>query len=108
MPASWCYILLCRDGSYYTGCSTDLETRYGQHLAGTLGGYTSTRLPVTMVWAGEFQTIHEAISMERRIKRWSRMKKEALIRGDYNALPGLSARGFAPSKFGQYHPSSSS
>src|SRR5665213_2081674 len=105
MAASWCYILLCGDGSYYTGGSTDLETRYGQHVAGTSEGYTSTRLPVIMVWAGEFQSVHEAIAMERRIKGWSRVKKEALIRGDYDGLPELSKRGFKPSRLPTTHPS---
>jgi predicted GIY-YIG superfamily endonuclease len=37
MP-SWAYMLLCADGSFYTGCTTDLDTRFGQHQAGTFGG----------------------------------------------------------------------
>lgn len=108
MAASWCYVLLCAAGSYYKGCSTDLETRYGRRLAGTLEGYTSTRRPVTMVRAGEFQSIHDAISMERRITGWSRAKKEALIRGDHDALPQLSVRGFKPSALGNPNPKSTS
>ncbi len=94
--AAWTYLLLCIDGSYYTGCTTDLEKRLAQHQAGSHGGYTATRLPVTLVWVGEFQTVLDAIDMERRIKRWSRIKKQALVRRDYDALPGLSKRGFKP------------
>ena len=96
--AVWVYILKCADGSYYAGCTTDLDQRLNQHSDGAFGGYTSLRRPVAMVWSNEFQNIHEAIGFERRIKRWSRLKKEALIRGDYDRLPELSARGFRPSR----------
>ena len=96
--AAWVYILKCADRSYYVGSTTDLDQRLGQHQSGVLGGYTSTRLPVEMVWAAEFQSIHEAIAFEQRVKRWSRAKKEALIRGDWDALPMLSSRGFRPSQ----------
>ncbi len=94
---AWAYLLLCADGSYYAGCTTNLETRLGQHEAGSHDGYTSTRRPLRLVWVGEFQTVLDAIDMERRVKRWSRMKKEALIRRDFDALPLLSKRGFKPS-----------
>ncbi|MBE0643832.1 MAG: GIY-YIG nuclease family protein [Bacteroidetes bacterium] len=86
MQESWTYILRCRDGSYYTGCTTNLDRRIAQHQSGTLKGYTSTRLPVTLVWSSRFDRIHDAIAVERQIKRWSRRKKEALIRGDMDAL----------------------
>ncbi len=95
--AAWTYLLLCSDGSYYAGCTTDLERRVAQHHAGSHDGYTSTRRPVKVVWVGEFQTVLDAIDYERRIKRWSRMKKEALVRRNYDALPELARRGFKPS-----------
>ncbi len=96
--AAWVYILKCADDSYYVGCTTDLLQRFGQHQSGEMGGYTSTRLPVEVVWSAEFDDIHQATGLERRLKRWSRAKKEALIRGDWEALPKLSARGFRPSQ----------
>ena len=80
MP-SWAYLLLCADGSFYTGCTTDLDTRFGQHQAGTFGGYTAMRRPVELVWAEEFQHIDDAIAAERRIKGWSRAKKKGADRG---------------------------
>jgi putative endonuclease len=49
-----------------------------------------------MVWAEECQTVHDAIAIERQVKGWSRMKKQALIRGDLQALPGLSKKRFRP------------
>ncbi|WP_229667623.1 GIY-YIG nuclease family protein [Sphingopyxis bauzanensis] len=45
-------------------------------------GFTSDRLPVTLVWSQEFSTRVEALETGRRIKRWSRAKKMALIRGE--------------------------
>ena len=91
--SAYVYILRCKDGSYYVGSTrTALETRVGQHNAGTYGGYTKSRRPVFLVWSQEFQQITDAIAVERQIKGWSRAKKEALIAGDFDALPDL-ARG---------------
>ncbi|HEX2555969.1 MAG TPA: GIY-YIG nuclease family protein [Microvirga sp.] len=95
MPGCWLYILRCADGSYYVGTSRaeDLDTRVSQHQQGTFGGYTAKRRPVTLVYSSHFDRIDEAIASERQIKGWARAKKEALIRGDFEALPGLSRRG---------------
>jgi predicted GIY-YIG superfamily endonuclease len=92
--ASWVYILKCADASYYVGCTTEIDQRFGQHQDGTLGGYTSSRRPVEMVWADEFPTIDQAITVERQLKGWSRAKKEALIRGEFDSLPALSGSSF--------------
>ena len=87
------YILLCADGSYYTGLTRkDVETRVGEHNAGINAEYTSSRRPVRLVWSTPFERLTDAIALERQIKGWSRAKKEALIRGDYDALPALAAR----------------
>ena len=95
MSANVC-ILRCADGSYYVGSTrTALETRVGQHNAGTYDDYTKSRRPVVLVWNQEFQQITDAIAIERRIKGWSRAKKEALIAGDFDTLPGLGARSVA-------------
>ncbi len=90
MPASWVYILRCADGSYYTGCTTALDERLAQHRSGLRAGYTATRLPVECVYAAEFQTLLDATAWERRLKRWNRAKKEAVIAGAWDRLPGLS------------------
>lgn len=87
------YILRCFDGSYYIGVTrATLEIRLAQHNAGTLGGYTSTRRPVTLVFSQWFDRITDAIENERKLKKWSRAKKEAFIWGDFAALRQLSAR----------------
>jgi putative endonuclease len=46
-----------------------------------------------LVWAGEFAAIAEAFTFEKQVQGWSRRKREALIRGDFDALPALSRRG---------------
>ncbi|HSE76584.1 MAG TPA: GIY-YIG nuclease family protein [Alphaproteobacteria bacterium] len=85
------YMLRCSDGSYYVGSSRDsLDRRIAEHNAGSFPGYTSRRRPVALVWHEEFQRITDAIAVERQLKGWSRAKKEALIRRDYDALRRLS------------------
>ena len=87
------YILRCADGSFYIGITrTALEARIAQHNAGALGGYTATRRPVTLVFSQWFDRITDAIENERKLKKWSRAKKEAFIRGDFVALRQLAAR----------------
>ena len=88
--AVWTYILRCSDGSYYVGCTTNIDQRIGQHQAGTCGGYTATRRPIEVRHVAEFQSLHDAIDWERRLKRWSRAKKQAVIDGRWDALPSLS------------------
>ena len=79
------YILRCADGSFYIGITrTELEIRIAQHNAGAFGGYTATRRPVILVFSQWFERITDAIENERRLKRWSRAKKEAFIRGRFH------------------------
>ncbi|MBV9832044.1 MAG: GIY-YIG nuclease family protein [Marmoricola sp.] len=89
---AWTYLLECADGSYYVGSTTELELRIEQHRSGAVPGYTSTRLPVELLWAGEFEKIEEAYWFERKLHRWSRAKKQALARGELDRLPLLSSR----------------
>lgn len=84
--AFWTYLLLCADGQYYTGHTDDLERRMGEHHSGLIKGFTSSRLPVTLVWADTFHTREEAIVNELRVKKWSKAKKRALAAQDWDAL----------------------
>ncbi|MFT4300085.1 MAG: GIY-YIG nuclease family protein [Aeromicrobium sp.] len=86
------YLLRCADGTYYVGSTRNLSHRLQQHACGKGSAYTSTRLPVELVWAYETDRIIDAYGWERRIHGWSRAKKEALIRGDFELLPSLSSR----------------
>ena len=84
--AFYVYILHCADGSYYTGHTDNLENRMAGHQSGEYKGYTSTRLPVKLLWSQECATRLEALSAEQQIKGWSRKKKEAMMRGDWKAV----------------------
>lgn len=88
------YILRCADGSYYVGSTRSLESRVDQHNSGKGSVYTSTRTPVELVFAQEFERIDDAYAMEKRIQGWSRAKREALIESRHNDLPGLSRKRF--------------
>lgn len=86
----WVYLLRCADGSYYTGHTDRLEERVAEHQAGAVPGYTSSRLPVEVVYVQTFPTREEALAAEQQIKGWSRKKKEAMIRGDWKEVQRLS------------------
>ena len=86
------YILRCSDGTYYVGHTDNLDARMAQHSDGAGCRYTAKRRPLTLLWTADGQTRDAAFGMERQLKGWSRAKKEALMRGEFDALPGL-ARG---------------
>ncbi len=88
----WVYMLHCADRSYYVGHTDELEKRVLQHERGELGGYTSTRRPVRVVFTQEFASREEALAAERQIKGWSRQKKEALVRGDWAEVARVAHR----------------
>jgi predicted GIY-YIG superfamily endonuclease len=82
----WVYILRCRDGSYYTGHTDNLEKRMWEHHEGKGSDWTKRRLPVELVWCDWAGTRYEALEFERRVKNWSAAKKEALIAGDWERV----------------------
>ena len=95
MKRSYVYILKCADQTYYTGITSTLSKRVESHESGKYkGSYTSKWLPVVLVFYAEFTDINFAIEKEKQIKKWSRVKKEALINGDYDALPNLAKKKF--------------
>jgi len=88
--AFYAYLLRCNDGSYYAGHTDNLEQRFAQHQSGALGGDTARRRPVSLVWSDSFQTRDCAFAVERKLKGWSRAKKEALIAGDLELVSQLA------------------
>ena len=82
------YILECSDGSYYTGSAADVEKRLWQHQEGVVpSAYTFSRRPVKLAWCSEeVGRYSDALRYERQIKGWSRAKKEALIRNDFDVV----------------------
>ena len=83
---AYMYILLCIDGSYYTGSTTNLELRITQHQNGEGANYTKKRLPIKLIYYEEFLRIDEAFYREKQVQGWSRKKKEALMNGDITLL----------------------
>jgi putative endonuclease len=92
------YIIECSDGSYYTGVTNNVARRVEQHNDPDISfGYTRKRQPVKLVFAQQFESPAEAIAAEKRIKKWRREKKLALIEGRLEDLPKLSKTARHPS-----------
>ena len=80
------YILLCADGSYYVGQSNNVSERLRKHSYG-LGSKHTAEHPLTrLIYAEGPYSLCSAVSREAQLKRWSRAKKEALVRGDAQCL----------------------
>ena len=79
MTDAWVYMLRCGDGSLYTGWSTDVTRRLGQHRAGKASRYTASRLPVSLARAFPMDDRTAARREEARIKRLARAAKLELI-----------------------------
>ena len=95
MPGYFVYILECADKSYYTGITNNIYIRIQQHQSGyDPKAYTFNRRPLKLVWHVEFSDPASAISLEKKIKSWSRQKKQALISGTYEQLVVLSKKKF--------------
>ena len=89
------YMLKCSDGTYYTGVTNDVDRRFNEHQSGiSPTSYTFRRRPLRLVYYQMFNDPTQAIAFEKRLKKWSKAKKEALIDGRFNELPGLSKKKF--------------
>ena len=95
MRLSYVYILKCSDKTYYTGVTSNLDSRMFKHHSGFYPNcYTFSRRPLKLVFYCEFTDINFAIETEKQIKRWSRAKKEALINEEYDSLVNLAKKKF--------------
>ena len=86
------YILECSDGSFYVGSTWTIEHRLVEHNEGIGAVYTRSRRPVRLAWHAWYDSVAEAYAMEKRVQGWSRAKRQALIDGRFEDLPGLSRR----------------
>jgi putative endonuclease len=74
------YILKCSDKTLYTGITTDMARRVGEHNSGKLGAkYTNARRPVKLVYSKKFKNRSTAAKEESRIKKLSRVQKLKLV-----------------------------
>ncbi len=88
------YILLCANDCYYTGSTKDLDRRLSQHRAGEGANYTRKHAPVELVYYEEFARIDHAFFREHQVKKWSRKKKEALIKGRHELISQYAKKVF--------------
>ena len=93
----WAYMLHCLGGAFYVGHTDDLDRRIGDHQSGLIPGFTADHVPVEHVWSQEFSTRDEAKVAEKQVKGWSRAKKLALIRGDWERISALAKSKNGPS-----------
>ena len=89
---AWLYMLRCADDSFYVGTTrSSLERRLHEHNSGvSITAYTFSRRPVMLVFSQDFDRITDAIAAERQLKGWSRAKKLALVKGDFELLHELA------------------
>ena len=88
--AAWFYLLRLRSGVLYAGATPQLANRYDAHCLGRACRTTQLDPPVALVYSEELETLAEARRREAQVKKWTRAKKEALLRGDAEALRRLS------------------
>ncbi|MEK7342665.1 MAG: GIY-YIG nuclease family protein [Pseudomonadota bacterium] len=83
-------LLRCSDGSFYAGHTDNLDLRIAAREQGESSGYTAPRRHIALVWSESFGTRDEALAAERRIKGWSRTKKQALVEGNWERIKVLA------------------
>ena len=76
---NYTYIVKCRDNTYYTGWTKDLDRRMKAHNSGTGAKYTRSRRPVRLVYYEAYRTKEEAMRREAAIKKMYKKEKEKLI-----------------------------
>ncbi|MEN9799042.1 MAG: hypothetical protein RL653_2738 [Pseudomonadota bacterium] len=85
------YMLRCRDGSLYTGCTNDLARRLATHNAGRGAAYTRARLPVRLAWFEPAADRGAALRREAALKRLERAEKLLLLPRRAPRLPRAAA-----------------
>jgi putative endonuclease len=76
----WVYMVRCKDGTYYTGYTEDLENRIALHKSGKGAKYVKGKLPIELVYTKEYRYYKSALNEERRIKTLKRQQKSELVR----------------------------
>jgi len=74
------YVILCKDNSFYTGYTKDLDSRMRLHMNGKASRYTRMHRPKKIVYVEEFDSRAKAMKREKRIKRLKHSQKLALIK----------------------------
>ena len=90
------YVLRCNGGKYYVGSTEDLERRMKEHAAGRGCAFTKAHLPFELVYTEEHPSYESAYERERQVHKWSRAKKERLIKGELPYMRHLSTNAQDP------------
>ena len=80
------YVLLCEDGTFYTGYAKNIKSRLKQHKKGIGAKYTHTHTPSKLVYLEQFFSRTEAMKREQEIKNYSRVRKEEHIKSPKSKL----------------------
>lgn len=80
------YIILCSDGTLYTGITTDLQRRFDQHVTGRGAKYFRGRHPVDVVYREGGHTRSSAGRREIEIKTLARSEKQGLLSSGLNEI----------------------
>ena len=78
------YVLLCADGSLYTGSTNNLEKRFADHQSGKGGKYTRSHKPLKLIYSEESESRSTALKREIVIKSWSRLQKIQVLKLQVN------------------------
>ncbi|MDP2930562.1 MAG: GIY-YIG nuclease family protein [bacterium] len=73
------YLIECKDGTIYTGITTDIQRRFKEHNLGKGGAYTRSKKVKKVLYTEEYKDRNSALKRESEIKGWHREKKLALI-----------------------------
>lgn len=90
------YVLRCNGGKYYVGSTEDLERRMKEHAAGRGCAFTKAHRPFELVYTEEHPSYESAYERERQIHKWSRAKKDRLIKGELPYMSHLSTNAQEP------------
>lgn len=73
------YMLLCTDGSYYTGVAVDVKERFAKHKSGKGASYTRSHPPIKVVYTEELPDRGSALRRELELKKLTHIQKQKLV-----------------------------
>ncbi len=74
------YLARCSDNSLYSGYTINIEERENTHNLGKGAKYTAAKRPVKIIYFEKFETQREAMQREYEVKKWTKVRKEALVK----------------------------
>ncbi|MCH6255663.1 GIY-YIG nuclease family protein [Puniceicoccaceae bacterium K14] len=84
------YIILCDNNTFYVGLTSNVRKRFSAHANGYGSRHTKRHKPTKLVFTEGPYDLTTATNRERQLKKWSHVKKQALITGDTSGLKLLS------------------